>query len=308
MRIAIIGAGGTGGYFGGLLARAGEDITFIARGAHLDALRAHGITVQSPTEQFTVPAQATDDPASVGPVDFVLFCVKAYDTESAAEQIRPLVGTDTMLLSVQNGIDNEERIAAIVGREQVIGGFAGVVAKIERPGVIAVTVPIGGGYMRIGELPRGTSARVERLRETLVHANIPTEVLPDISVGLWEKFLFICALSGVTSLTRLPTGPIFACAETRAFYRGVMEEVAAVARARGVALTDDVVDRWMEQSAAVPGGAYGSMYHDLAAGRRMELDSLNGTLVRLGQECGVPTPLNFAIYAALKPYADGAPG
>ena len=306
MRIAVVGVGGTGGYFGGLLARAGEDVTFIARGTTLAALRANGLTVESRVEgTFTVPVQATDDPMTVGPVDLVLFCVKSYDTTTAAGQIRPLVGPETVILSVQNGVDNEERIAEVVGPAPVIGGVAGVSAHSAAPGVIVLDQE--PGFLRFGELAGGTSPRTERLLEVFERAPFTATLLPDIRVQMWEKFVFICALSGVTSLVRLPVGPILRYPETTQLYRGVMEEVAAVARARGVDLPDERVDEWFRASGEISPMVYGSMYHDLAAGRRLEVEALNGTVVRFGQEHDIPTPLNFAIYAALKPYADGTP-
>ncbi len=305
MRIAVVGAGGTGGYFGGLLARSGEDVAFIARGAHLAALRADGLTVKSRTSgDFSLPVRATDDPRSVGPVDLILFCVKAYDTVAAAEAIRPLVGPDTVLLSVQNGIDNEGRIASIIGAARLIGGLAGVSATIETPGVVA---EIGAPpFIRFGEFDGGATARTERLLPVFRRAGIPTELVPAIRVAMWEKFLFICAFSGVTALTRLPVGPVRDCPASRALYRGIMEEVAAVADAHGIALPPDAVARWFELSLGLPDWTYGSMYHDLAAGRPIEIDSLNGTVVRLGREHGVHTPMNFAVHAALKPHAAGA--
>ena len=306
MRIAVVGAGGTGGYFGGLLARAGEDVTFIARGATLAALRANGLTVESRVEgTFTVPVPATDDPATVGPVDLVLFCVKAYDTTTAAGQIRPLLGPETVILSVQNGVDNEERIAEAVGPAPVIGGIAGVSAHSRAPGVIAIDQE--PGWLRFGELAGGTSARTERLLSVFQRAPFGATLVPDIRVQMWEKFVFICALSGVTSLVRLPVGPIMRHPETTELYRGVMVEVAAVGRAQGVDLPDEHVGEWFETTRQLNPMVYGSMYHDLAAGRRLEVEALNGTVVRFGQEHSIPTPLNFAIFAALKPYADGAP-
>jgi 2-dehydropantoate 2-reductase len=303
MRIAVVGVGGSGGYFGGLLARAGEDVTFIARGATLDALRASGLTVESRLEgTFTVPVHATDNPASVGPVDLVLFCVKAYDTATAAEQIRPLLGMETLILSVQNGVDNEERIAEVVGPAPVIGAIAGVSAHSRAPGVIVVAQE--PGQLRFGELAGGTSPRTERLLRVFQRAAFTATLDPDIRTQLWEKFVFICALSGVTSLVRLPIGQILRYPETTQLYRGV---VAAVGRARGVELTDERVESWFQVSTQISPAVYGSMYHDLAAGRRLEVEALNGTVVRFGQDHGIPTPLNFAIFAALKPYADGAP-
>ena len=307
MRIAVMGAGGTGGYFGALLARAGEDVTFIARGAHLEAIRTSGLTVKSRLAgDFTLPVKATGDPSEVGPVELVLFCVKAYDTATAAEQIRPLVDPDTVVLSVQNGIENEEQIGRVVGSEPVIGAVSYVSSVIEAPGVIAHLLSVPGRIV-FGELAGGMSSRTERLQSTFQRAGITAELRPDIRITLWDKFLFICAINGITALTRLPIGPILACPETKALYQGTMEEVEVVARASGVTLPDECVDQKLAFTTGLESSVRGSMYYDLAAGRRLELEALNGTAVRLGRERGIPTPLNFAIYAALKPYADGAP-
>jgi len=307
MRIAVIGAGGTGGYFGGLLARAGQDVTFIARGRQLEALRTRGLTVESALAgTFTVPVSATDDPNEVDFVDLILFCVKTYDTDTAAERIRPLIRPETMLLSLQNGIDNEERIARATGHASEIGAVAYVTSTIKAPGVVAQTS--GPGKIILGELGGGMSQRTERLREVLQGAGITAEVHPDIRVVLWQKFLFICAFSGITAVTRLPIGTILADSVTRALFRGTSEEVEAVVRAAGeIDLPADCVEQAMAAAAAAEPWAHGSLYHDLAGGRRLELESLNGEVVRRGREHGVLTPLNFATYAALRPYVDGAP-
>jgi 2-dehydropantoate 2-reductase len=306
MRIAVVGAGGTGGYFGGLLARAGEDVTFVARGAHLEALRTRGLTLESSLAgTFTVPVQATDAPNEVGPVDLILFCVKTYDTEAAAESVRPLIRPDTMLLSLQNGIDNEERIARTAGHTSGVGAVAYVVSAIKAPGVVAQTA--GPGKIILGELSGGTSQRTERLREVLQRAGITTEVHPDIRVVLWQKFLFICAFSGVTAVSRLPIGTILADPATHALFRGTSEEVEAVARAGGIDPPADCVEQALATAAGVEPWGRGSLYHDLIGGRRLELEGLNGEVVRRGREHHVSTPLNFAIYAALRPYVDGAP-
>jgi 2-dehydropantoate 2-reductase len=306
MRIVVVGAGGTGGYFGGLLARAGQDVTFIARGAHLEALRARGLTVESKLAgTFTVPVAATDDPREVGPVDLILFCVKTYDTDTAAESIRPLVRPETMLISLQNGIDNEERIARAAGHSSGIGAVAYVVSAIKAPGVVAQTA--GPGKIVLGELSGGASARAERLHDALQRAGIAVEVHPGIQVVLWQKFLFICAFSGVTAVTRLPIGTILADPVTDALFRGTSEEVEAVARAGGIGLPANCVEQALATAAAVEPWGRGSLYGDLAGGRRLELESLNGEVVRRGREHGIETPLNFAIYAALRPYVDGAP-
>src|SRR5579884_2876214 len=261
MRVAVIGAGGTGGFFGGLLARGGEEVVFIARGAHLEAIRRHGLAVKSRLAgEFTVRAQATDNPAEVGPVDLVLVCVKTYSLDEAVAMLPPLAGPGTAILSVQNGIDNEDRIA-----------------------------------------------RAGRLRDVFVRSGIAAEVRDDIRTALWEKFVMICGVSGVTALTRLPIGPILATPETARVLRGTMEEVEAVARAGGVPLPEGCVGQAMDLAGSFEPEMRGSMAHDLAAGRRLELEALNGTVVRLGQARGIPTPFNFVIYAALKPFVAGTP-
>jgi 2-dehydropantoate 2-reductase len=306
MHIAVIGSGGTGGYFGGLLSRAGEEVIFVARGAHLEALRTRGLRVKSKLAgEFTLPVRATDSPNEVGPVDLILFCVKTYDTDSAAESIRPLIGAETMLLSLQNGVDNAERIARIAGHDSGLGAVAYVVSAIEAPGIIAQTA--GPGKIIVGELAGGTSARIERLHSVLQRAEIAAEVHPDIRIAIWQKFLFICAFSGVTALTRVPIGPIVTDQVTHDLFRGTSEEAEAVARASGIELPEDCVEQALATAAAVEPWGRGSMYHDLANGLRLELEALNGEVVRRGDEQDIQTPLNFVIYAALRPYINGAP-
>jgi 2-dehydropantoate 2-reductase len=305
MRIAVIGAGGTGGYFGALMARAGEDVTFVARGAHLDAIRKGGLTVRSQLSgDFHVACTATDNTEEIGPVDLVLFCVKAYDTEQALAHLRLLVGPETMILSVQNGIDNEAQISRAVGPGHVLGAVAHVSSVIAEPGVISQTA--GPGRITFGEMDGRTRARTERLLETFRRAGIAAAVHPDITAALWEKFIFICAMSGVTALTRLPIGPILADPESAGLVRDVMAEVEAVALAKGIAVAG-YTDKAMAFMVGLEPAMRGSMYYDLAAGRRLELSTLNGTVVRLGRETGIPTPLNGAIYAALRPYEHGRP-
>ena len=306
MRIAVMGTGGTGGYFGGLLARAGEEVAFIARGAHLEAIRKNGLAIKSVLAgDFNISATATDNPGDIGPVDFVLFCVKAYDNAAAAEQIRPLIGPETVVLSVQNGIDNEEQIGKVVGPEHVLGCVSYVSSTIKSPGVIAQTG--GPGTLVFGEMQGGPSARTEALQSTLQNSGITAELHSDIQVALWQKFLGICGVNGITALTRLPMGEIVACKETHNLMRGTMQEVEKVARASGANLPEDCVDQSMNFFSSVEPSVRGSMYYDLAAGRRLELEVLNGTVVRLGSEKGIRTPINFAIYAALKPYLNGKP-
>jgi 2-dehydropantoate 2-reductase len=301
-----MGTGGTGGYFGGLLARAGEEVTFIARGDHLEEIRKNGLAIKSVLAgDFSIPANATDNTHEIGPVDLVLFCVKAYDNAAAADQIRPLMGPETVVLSVQNGIDNEQQIGEVIGPEHIVGCVSYVSSIIESPGVIAQTG--GPGKIIFGEMQGGTSHRTETLQSTLQNAGITAELHADIQAVLWQKFIGICGVNGITALTRLPLGEILACEETRNLMRGTMEEVEAVARASGAALPEGCVDQSMDLFSSVEPAVRGSMYYDLAAGRRLELDVINGTIVRLGSAQGIPTPINFAIYAALKPYLDGAP-
>ena len=305
MRVAVMGSGGLGGFFGGLLARAGEDVTFIARGAHLEAIRARGLAVRSPlVGDFTVHAPATANPGEIGPVDLVLVGVKTYDLDAAAVQLRPLVGPETLVLPLQNGIDSHERLAQVLGREPVLGGVGYVVSTIDAPGVIAHT---GLNRVVFGELDGGASPRTERLQVVLTRAGIEAELHPDIRLPLWEKFVLLSATGGAMALTRLPLGTIRAHPETAALLRDTMAEAFAVGRACGVGLPDDCVGRHWAMLEGLPAGARGSMSHDLAAGRRLELDALTGTVVRLGHEHRVPTPLNRAVYAALKPFADGPP-
>jgi len=306
MRIVVMGTGGTGGYFGGLLARAGEEVTFIARGAHLEAIRNNGLTVKSRLSgDFTIPVNATADPNDIGPVDFVLFCVKAYDNAVATDLLRPLTGPETVVLSVQNGIDNEQQIGEVIGPEHIVGCVSYVSSTIESPGVIAQTA--GPGKIVLGEMEGGTSHRTEQLQSMLQNSGITAELHSDIHVALWQKFIAICGVNGITALTRLPIGEILACEETRNLLRDTMEEVEAVARASGATVPEGCVDQFIDFFSSQEPSLRGSMYYDLAAGRRLELDVLNGTVVRLGSEHGIPTPMNFAIYAALKPYLNGEP-
>ncbi|HEX8994634.1 MAG TPA: 2-dehydropantoate 2-reductase [Ktedonobacterales bacterium] len=312
MRIAIQGAGAMGTYFGGLLARAGEDVTMLARGATVEALRARGLTVKSlRLGEFTVPVTALDAAVvSAGsehldPVDVVLFCVKTYDTRTAAEGIRRLVGPDTTVISVQNGVESAERIAEVIGSKALLGGVAQVSALLEAPGVVvARTDP---ATLRFGELSGGLSARTERLAPVFAHAGIVAEPQTDMVRAIWEKFLFICAVSGVTALTRLPLGPLLAHEETRSLLRGTLDEVATVARAQGIELGEDAEDGVFTLLGRFSPQTQGSMADDLAAGKRLELDALNGAVVRMGQRLGVATPINRVITAALTPFRDGAP-
>jgi 2-dehydropantoate 2-reductase len=304
MRIAVMGSGGVGGYFGGMLAKAGEDVTFLARGAHLAAIQRDGLTVESVAGDFHVRPSATDDPAAVGPVELILFAVKSYDTEAAAERVRPLLGAGTAVLCVQNGVDNEEKLEARLGMDRIIYGVVHVLSTIKRPGVIAQTA--GPRTLRFGERDGRSSLRVTRILEVLKQAGINADASPRILVDLWEKFALICAQGGVTALARLDIGAILGCPETARFYQAVMEEIVAVGRAKGVAIPADTVERTMGAVRRLHPGMRSSLAHDLAHGNRLEVDALMGAVVRYGAEVGVPTPLNAAIYACLLPHHQAA--
>jgi 2-dehydropantoate 2-reductase len=300
-----MGSGALGSFFGSLLARAGLEVTFIARGAQLEALRARALLVKSAVVgDFSVSVAATDDPGEVGPVDLVVVGVKTYDLDAAAVQLRPMVGPETAVLSLQNGIDATDRIAHVVGAEAVLAGIAYVLAGLEAPGVVKHTAQ---GKIILGEPNGGLTPRVERVAEVLRQAGIACDTASDVRVPLWEKFVLLAGTAGLTALTRLPFGPIRECAESSELLRAAMREADEVGRARGVPLPQGLVDRHWAMIVGLPAAGQSSMLQDLRAGRRLELESLNGAVVRLGREASVPTPVNFAVYAALKPYANGPP-
>jgi 2-dehydropantoate 2-reductase len=303
MRVLVVGAGGVGGYFGARLVRAGTPVTFLARGAHLDAIRRDGLRIRSAVDgEWVVKAEAVGDVAGQPPADVVLFCVKSFDTETAAAAIRPVVGPDTAVVSLQNGVDNEETLARVFGAGHAVGGVAYVFANIEAPGVIAHRL---AGRVVVGELDGRESPRLQRLREAFAGAGVPAEVVGDIRRVLWEKYLMISAQAGTTALSRAPIGVIRAVPETWRMYRVIAEELAAVAKASGVALDGGAVDAIVRAAEGLAPEALSSLYHDLVQGRRLELEALHGHAVRLGQRLGVPTPTVLAVYAALKPHVDG---
>jgi 2-dehydropantoate 2-reductase len=308
MRIVIVGAGGLGGFYGGLLARSGADVTFLVRSETLKALQANGLTVTSKLAgNFTIPVKAVDRLEPDSPPDLIFFSVKAYDLEPAARSIAHLIGPNTSVLAVQNGIEHPDRLGEILRREAIVPGVVLVSATILQPGVID---QIGGpGSIAIGELEKRGDGRLDRIAETLKTAGIPIEIHDDIWSHLWWKFMVICAMSGVTALTRLILRQIFDVSESRDFYRDVMVEVAAVARAAGANVSESAPGEVMDTLLSTPTlPERGSMAYDLLAGRRLELDTLNGAVVRLGRQYGIETPLNRVITAALLPYCDGSPG
>ncbi len=306
MRIAIIGAGGVGGGFGAALARAGGDVTFVARGAHLAAMRANGLRVEGDRGNTLIhPVQATDDPATIGPVDVVLFCVKLWDVESAGERIRPIVGPDTAVIPLQNGIDAAERLEPILGAGAIMGGTVSISATIAEPGLIRQTGTVM--MMAFGERDGKPSARGDRFKALADRGGFDVNLTDRIDTAIWLKFIMLTAVSGVTALTRLPVGRLRDDPDIVALFEAVMRETEAIGRARGVVLPADAVEQRMRLILEGPPGVMASMAHDLLRGNRLELPWLAGKIVALGREYAIPTPANAAIFAALKPYANGRP-
>jgi 2-dehydropantoate 2-reductase len=306
MRIAVIGAGGVGGSFGAALAKAGNDVTFVARGAHLAAMRARGLSVLGPRGEIHLnPVQATDDPASIGPVDYVMFCVKLWDVESAGAGVRQLVGPTTAVIPLQNGIDASERLIPILGKDAVMGGVAQISATVAEPGVIRQT----GTFMRLvfGELDGRPSQRGAAFHALCRGAGFDSTNTNEILVALWEKFVVLAANSSVSTLTRLPFGKLRDDPDVFALFEKTTAEVAAVGRARGIRLSADIEARTLQIIRNFPSEMMPSMAVDLLRGNRLELPWLAGKVVALGREVGVPTPTFDVMYAALKPYANGAP-
>ena len=300
MKILIMGTGGVGGYYGGLLAQQGNEVTFIARGAHLYAIRHDGLTVKSVHGDFKVfPVSATDDPAKVEPVDLVLFSVKTYHTDEAAEAIRPVLGPQTAVLSLQNGVDAGERIGRMIGGEHVIGGATWLSSAVEAPGVIKQI----SQFRRIvlGELEGGRSERIQSIFEVLNQTGLNVEISENIQKVLWTKFVFISAVSSIGSLTRLPMGDYRSVPESRHLLSSIMQEVEALAHAQGIALEADVVSRSLEFIDNSGPHIKPSMQLDVESGRRTELDSMVGVIGRKGRELGVPTPAADFVYGALLP-------
>jgi 2-dehydropantoate 2-reductase len=304
-RILIVGAGGVGGYFGAKLARAGVPVTLLARGAHLETIRRHGLRVRSAIDGESITkVEAVGDVGGLDPFEVVLFCVKSFDTETAAAAIQPVIGPHTAVVSLQNGVDNEETLDRVLGAGHAVGGVAYVFAAIESPGVITHRF---AGHMVFGELDGRPSPRLERLQAAFTLAGVRAAIVPDIRRALWQKYLIISAQAGMTSLTRAPIGVIRTVPESWRMYRTIVEELAALGRAAGVPLDGDVVDATVKAAEGLAPEVYSSLHHDLTQGRRLELETLHGHAVRLGEKLGVPTPMVFAVYAALKPYADGRP-
>jgi 2-dehydropantoate 2-reductase len=305
MKIAVIGAGGVGGTFGAALAKAGADVWFLARGKHLDAMRTNGLRITGGRgETHVTPAQATDNPAEIGPAEFVLFCVKLWDVESAGEHIKPLVGPDTAVIPLQNGIDASDRLIPILGSAAVMGGVAQISATIEAPGVIRQT----GTFMRLvfGELAGGHSARGDAFLAMCRKAGFDADHSDKILTELWLKFVVLATNSAITAATRNPFGKLRDDPDIVALFEAATKEVVAVGRAKGIPLPDDAAQRNMTFLAGAPPTMMASMAHDLIRGNRIELPWLSGKLVAMGRELGVPTPTHAVLNAILKPYIQGA--
>ena len=300
MKVAIMATGGVGGYYGGLLAQTGQDVTFIARGAHLQAIREKGLHIKSVHGDFQiVPAKATDNPSEVGPVDVILFATKTHQTDEAAKLIKPMVGRDTVILSLQNGIDAADRIGAVAGREHMLGGVTWLSAAIEAPGVI-------GQYSQfrrivLGEFNGRTTPRLNMVYSTLQSTGATVEVSDNILKVLWTKFVFIAPVMAMGSLTRVTFGEYRSVPEARAVLTEAISEVAAVAQARGVTLDADVVEKTLAFIDSSAPGIKPSMQRDVESGKPSELESMIGVVVRMGAQHNVSTPVMQFAYAMLKP-------
>jgi 2-dehydropantoate 2-reductase len=306
MRIAVIGAGGVGGYFGAKLAAGGNDVVFVARGAHLAAMRANGLRVESAGGDIVLPQViATDDPSSLAPVDVVMFCVKLWDVEQSATQIAPLVARGGVVIPFQNGIDSHEVLARVLGAGHVLGGVAYIAASIRAPGVIAHVGSMA--RLRVGAFDEALADRARAFVGASRAAGVDAELAPDIRRALWEKFIFLGALSGLTCLARQPLGIVRSDPELRATFEAAVRETIAVAATKGVAFPGNFAARQLRALDGLPAEMRSSMLGDLIAGHRLEAPWLCGRVAQLATQAGIGAPVNATIYAGLKPYVNGAP-
>ena len=301
MRIAIFGAGGVGGYFGGRLAESGADVTFVARGAHLEAMRQRGLSVASIRGDFRIhPVRATDDPASVGPVDAVLLCVKAWQIGEAAAAMRPLIGGETLVVPLENGVEAPAEIDAVLGPGHAAGGLCRILAYLTAPGEIrhAAIEP----SLAFGELDGAVTRRVDQLRQAFARCRgVTVEVPPDIRVAMWTKFLFIAPVSGIGAVTRVPIGVFRELPETRRLLLAALEEIVQLAATLGIALAGDAVQATLAFTDGIPADGTASMQRDLMEGRPSELEAQVGAVVRLAERAGIEVPVHRFLYAALLP-------
>jgi 2-dehydropantoate 2-reductase len=303
MKIAVMGAGGVGGYFGGRLAQAGHEVSFVARGSHLEAIKATGLRLKSPLGDATLQVRASDKPAELGDADVVLFAVKLWDTESAAEAIRPLVAKGGVVIPFQNGVESIDRIGAVLGREHVMGGAAYIAARIGAPGEIVQTGKMA--RLRFGPVEPSQRAAAQAFHAACVGAGIEVELSDDIVRVLWEKFVLLVAISGTTSVARSRIGVVRADPDLRWLLEAAMRETWQVGRQRGVALADDLVATTLKMVDGLPAEMTSSMHGDLDAGGRLEAPWLAGAVARMAREAGLEAPANRAIFAALKPFVEG---
>jgi len=300
-----MGAGGQGGLFGSLLSQAGNDVTIIARGRNLEAIQKKGLKLRSKIfGDVTVQVGATDNPEAVGEVDLILFCVKNYDLDTAAEHINPMIGAETIVLTVQNGVEAPYRIGDAIGLEHVVAGVSGINSHLVAPGEVQHIV---GERFVFGELSGIVSSRVEKLEKAFREAGLDALASDDIKGELWSKLTWLSTITGVICLTRSSIGIIRDHEETWELLRRVLVEITSVALAEGVVISEDSIDNWLDMFSRMPPDAKPSMMVDLEAGRRIELDTLIGAVVRFGKKHGLDTPYNYAIYSALKPYQNGTP-
>jgi 2-dehydropantoate 2-reductase len=308
MTFAIVGSGAVGGYYGAKLARAGHDVTFIARGAHLAAIRARGLTIKSPLGDFVVQAKAEDDPAKVPPVDVAIYAVKAYSNREALPILEKVVSDRAVALTLQNGVDSVDELAASVGAKRVLGGSTYVATALSAPGLIEQT----GTHRRVvfGEVSGDTSRvsdRVRQIGDAFSGADIVCEPVADARGPIWEKFCYLAPFAAFTGAARVPIGPLWAAAASRDAMTAGFREVEAVARASGVAVPPDVVDRILAYVDSIPPPTRSSLLIDLQQGKPIEVEALVGAVVRRGAKAGVATPIMAALYAVLKPHANGPP-
>lgn len=303
MRIAVLGSGGVGGYFGGRLAAGGADVTFVARGAHLAALRERGLRIESPQGNLHLPrVQATDDPAAIGPVDIVFFTVKLYDTAAATRLLPPLIGSGTLVVPLQNGVDSVDVLAGAVGRAHVAGGTAYVAAVIAEPGLIRHTAM---NSLIFGPLDGGRSPLLEELLDACRRAGVEARLSDDILTDIWAKFVRLTVFSGMTAVARSSIGTLCNDPDLLAMMRAALVESIAVARAKGVALPATIFEDIERAMAALPPNARSSMLEDLERGRPLELPWLSGAVVRIGQQVGIDTPVHRFISTVLGPHVNG---
>lgn len=304
MKIAIFGSGGVGGYFGGRLAAAGENVTFLARGAHLNALQHDGLHIDSPLGALHLPkVQATDRPQAIGPVDVVLFTVKLYDVDASAATLAPLIGPDTVVITLQNGVDAMDMVAKHVGESHVAGGAAYIVAVIDKPGHIRHTT---AQQLVFGERDGRRSDRLVAFEEAGIRAGFQAKASADVQADLWTKFVRLATWSGMTTVTRSPMGVVRDTPATFELMVAAIEEVIAVGRARGVQLPADLMDTTLTMIKSFPASSKSSMLEDIERGRRLELPWLSGAVVRIGKEVGVPTPIHQFITTILTPFVNGS--